>query len=93
MKNYLSKISGPLLDRIDIHVEVPAAEHHKLRSGTESESILETAMHKLALSARAHHRIIRVSQTIADLDGADTISVHAASSGGIFSLHPSGHCS
>ena len=121
MKNYLSKISGPLLDRIDIHVEVPAIEYRELRSGiegessasireqivaargiqagrfkgfkvncngrmstrhlkrfcrleAEGESILELAMQELALSARAHHKIIRVARTIADLDGAEQIT-------------------
>jgi magnesium chelatase family protein len=121
IRNYVSKISGPLLDRIDIHVEVPAVEYRELRSGlagessasireqivrartiqTErfkglkvgfnahmgtrhlkkfcaldagGESILELAMQELALSARAHHKIIRVARTIADLDGAPDIS-------------------
>lgn len=121
VKNYLSRISGPLLDRIDIHVEVPAVEYRELRSGvqgessasirerivaarkmqterfrrtkvncnaqmntkhlkkycpldTECESILEMAMQELSLSARAHHKIIRVSRTIADLDGAENIT-------------------
>jgi len=123
VRNYLSKISGPLLDRIDIHVEVPAVEYRELRSGVEGESsasirerivasrkiqterfgrskvtsnaqmttrhlkkfcpldaegetLLELAMHELALSARAHHKIIRVARTIADLDGAQDIAAH-----------------
>jgi len=121
VRNYLSKISGPLLDRIDIHVEVPAVEYRELRSGVEGESsaairerivaarkiqserfkrhkvtsnarmgtrhlkrfcaldgpgeaLLEQAMHELALSARAHHKILRVARTIADLDGAENIT-------------------
>ena len=41
---------------------------------TEGESILELAMQELALSARAHHKIIRVARTIADLDGSENIS-------------------
>ena len=123
MRNYLSRISGPLLDRIDIHVEVPAVEYRELRSGVEAESsasirerivaarkiqtqrfgrskvtsnaqmttrhlkkfcgldaegetLLELAMHELALSARAHHKIIRVARTIADLDGTENIAAH-----------------
>ena len=123
VRNYLSKISGPLLDRIDIHVEVPAVEYRELRRGVEGESsaairerivaaremqterfrrhkvncnaqmntrqlkkfcpldaegesILELAMQELALSARAHHKIIRVSRTIADLDGSENIQAH-----------------
>ena len=121
VRNYLSKISGPLLDRIDIHVEVPAIEYHELRSGlagessvsireqivraramqterfqglkvnfnahmstrhlkkfcaldAEAEAVLELAMQELALSARAHHKIIRVARTIADLEGAQSIT-------------------
>jgi magnesium chelatase family protein len=35
--------------------------------------MLERAMNALALSARAHHRILRVARTIADLAGADEI--------------------
>ncbi|MEM7453645.1 MAG: YifB family Mg chelatase-like AAA ATPase [Planctomycetota bacterium] len=44
VERYMSKISGPLLDRIDIHVEVPAAEYKELASstpGTSSASIRE----------------------------------------------------
>jgi magnesium chelatase family protein len=44
VEKYMGKISGPLLDRIDIHVEVPAAEFKELSStqaGTSSESIRE----------------------------------------------------
>jgi magnesium chelatase family protein len=35
---YQQRISGPLLDRIDIHVEVPRMEHEKLTGKTEAES-------------------------------------------------------
>ncbi|HRP01617.1 MAG TPA: YifB family Mg chelatase-like AAA ATPase [Candidatus Kapabacteria bacterium] len=38
IQNYLSKISGPLLDRIDIHVEVPAVKYQELSSKREGES-------------------------------------------------------
>ncbi|MFA4993108.1 MAG: YifB family Mg chelatase-like AAA ATPase [Candidatus Omnitrophota bacterium] len=37
IKNYLGKISGPLLDRIDIHIEVPAAKYHELSSNLPTE--------------------------------------------------------
>lgn len=37
IKNYINKISGPLLDRIDIHIEVGAVKYEKLRSETEEE--------------------------------------------------------
>jgi len=118
---YRQRVSGPLLDRIDIHVEVPAvpykdlsddhcgepsasirqriqtARHGQLerfrkdniysnakmrsrhikkycRPDRNGQSILETAMQKLGLSARAYTRILKVSRTIADIEGADRIS-------------------
>ena len=41
MQRYISKISGPLLDRIDIHIEVPAVQYRELRSGAASEGSAE----------------------------------------------------
>jgi magnesium chelatase family protein len=120
IQRYVSKISGPLLDRIDIHIEVPAVRYKELRSGPlaegsaevrarvvrarqvqlerfrgekiysnaqmppklirkhcaispEGERLLENAMAKLGLSARAHDRILKVSRTIADLDASASI--------------------
>ena len=120
IQRYVSKISGPLLDRIDIHIDMPAVKYTELRqsSGGESseeirkrvvdareqqlqrfqgekiycnaqmssrqlrkycnisadcERLLESAMTRLALSARAHDRILKVSRTIADLAGAESI--------------------
>ncbi len=122
MDRYLSRISGPLIDRIDIHVEAPAVPYKQLASttgprGTSSASMraavaaararqaaragqgpgipnarlsgrkLDTlaplspaaqgmigqAMTTLGLSARAYDKIRRVSRTIADLAGRDTI--------------------
>ena len=117
----MSKISGPLLDRIDIHIEVPAVKYKELRGNAEIESsatvreralrargiqleryrrekktyanaqmpprlirqfcaispegekLLETAIQRLGLSARAHDRILKVSRTIADLDESTSI--------------------
>ena len=114
---YLQKISGPLLDRIDMHVEVPALSFDEMNRRTESEpssairervirarefaakrqnvpngrmspaeireycrideagqNILRAAMEKLGLSARGYDRILRVSRTIADLAGSETIA-------------------
>ena len=118
---YQKRISGPLLDRIDIFVQVPRIEYEKLADdsngegsevirqrveaarfrqrerldGTklacnsemtpvevkafcqieaEAQSLLRAAMNQLALSARAFHRILKLSRTIADLEGSDTIS-------------------
>ncbi len=116
IERYLGRISGPLLDRIDLHIEVPSVPFQELSSKTEgtnsatmrdqvlrarqaqrdrfgkdsirlnarmtsrqmrkfcvltseSQSILQTAMDELGLSARAHDRILRVSRTLADMDG------------------------
>jgi magnesium chelatase family protein len=121
IQRYVSKISGPLLDRIDIHIEVPAVKYKELRGDVEIESsatvreralrarqiqldryrgeknlysnsqmppklirkhcaissdgekLLEAAIARLGLSARAHDRILKVSRTIADLEGAESI--------------------
>ena len=112
VQRYRQKISGPLLDRIDLHVEVPAVTASELQAAPTGESsevvrarvmaartrqlerqgkpnqylsgreldkwcqlgateqrLLESAMNRLALSARAYHRILRVARTLADLDG------------------------
>ena len=123
---YMAKLSGPLLDRIDIHIDVPAVKYAELR-GSESveksaqirervvrarvcqqgrfreagifsnarmntrqvrryctldaagEKLLETAITRMGLSARAHDRILKVARTVADLDGAASIqSKHLA---------------
>jgi magnesium chelatase family protein len=123
IQRYRRKISGPLLDRIDIHVEVPAVPYKDLSSdyaGEQSSDIrervvgtrqlqlerfrkdkifcngqmktrhikkycplrdnavrlLETAMHKLGLSARAYARILKLSRTIADLESSEDIHSH-----------------
>jgi magnesium chelatase family protein len=120
---YRRKVSGPLLDRIDIHIEVPAVPYKELSAdyvGEKSEdirkrvvaarniqldrfkgdkiycngqmktrhirkycklkddaqSLLETAMHKLGLSARAYARILKLSRTIADLESSEDIQSH-----------------
>jgi magnesium chelatase family protein len=121
IQRYVSKISGPLLDRIDIHIEVPAVKYKELRGDSviedsaavrqrvisarqrqmarfagdkrvfanaqmpprlirkhcaisaEGEKLLETAVARLGLSARAHDRILKVARTIADLDPSESI--------------------
>ena len=136
IQRYVGRISGPLLDRIDIHVDVPAVKFKELtgepaleaeasteirdrviearerqrkrlagerifsnaamtprmirrhcRIDSESEQMLERAMTRLGLSARAYDRILKVSRTIADLEGAEDIgSVHVAEADGNRSL-------
>ncbi|MDY3538110.1 YifB family Mg chelatase-like AAA ATPase [Riemerella anatipestifer] len=123
MQRYLNKLSGPLLDRIDIHIEVQKVEFDQLsdkRKGESSEIIrqrvlkareiqqeryqdlaisynaqmgpkeiehfceldevslllIKNAMEKLNLSARAYDRILKVSRTIADLEGEANIQSH-----------------
>ena len=118
---YRNKISGPLLDRIDMHIEVPRISSDMLRKGAaggeessatiakrvnaslsqalnrqshpnhllptseikqycqitdDDHSLLEHAIEKLGLSHRAYHRILRVSRTIADMDGQTNILRH-----------------
>jgi magnesium chelatase family protein len=116
IQRYVSKISGPLIDRIDIHIEVPAVKYKELRGAVASEDsatvrervlrararqterftgekrvfanaqmppklirkfcaisddgekMLENAITRLGLSARAHDRILKVARTIADLN-------------------------
>ena len=120
IQRYRSRLSGPLLDRIDIHVEAPALSVEELRAAAPGESsavmrerisaareiqkarfagtplrcnaqmtakmlrevcaltaeqglILQRAMERLGLSARAYDRILKVSRTIADLAGTPAI--------------------
>lgn len=50
MRRYLSRLSGPLLDRIDIHVEVPALPYSKLRSRPDGKTSIE--LRKQVMTAR-----------------------------------------
>ncbi len=121
VQKYLSKISGPLLDRIDLHIEVTPVDFNELSLSGQSENsatvrerviearekqsdrfiahqevhcnaqmedrivreicqvsasgqaLLKSAMERLGLSARAYNRILKVSRTIADLEGSKDI--------------------
>ncbi len=120
MSRYQKRLSGPLLDRVDLHVEVPRVEYDKLagdgaaepssavRARVESarerqrarfagtklaanadmgvaevrrhcavdgagQALLRAAVDRLHLSARAYHRVLKVSRTIADLAGSEEI--------------------
>lgn len=121
VQKYLNKVSGPLLDRIDLHVEVTPVPFSELSAKRETEGsgeirkrvmkareiqaerfkghqelycnahmgskmlkdicvidapsqkLLKVAMERLQLSARAYDRILKVSRTIADLEGSENI--------------------
>jgi len=123
IKNYQGRISGPLLDRIDIHIDVPSIPYEELQKRPPGETssrirervirarqiqerrfkgrpinsnahmgereirefckldeaghdLLAGAMERFGFSSRAVRRILKVSRTIADLDGSDRIRVH-----------------
>ncbi|MBV8672759.1 MAG: YifB family Mg chelatase-like AAA ATPase [Acidobacteriaceae bacterium] len=54
IQRYVSKVSGPLLDRIDIHIEVPAVQYRELRGGAAAES--SAVIRKRVLRARELQR-------------------------------------
>ena len=56
IQRYVSKVSGPLLDRIDIHIEVPAVQYKELRGGAASEGSTEIRERVLAARERQHAR-------------------------------------
>lgn len=121
IQRYVSKISGPLLDRIDIHIDVPAVKFRELSGDapaecseeirgrvirarriqrerfrgervfsnaqmtprlirkfcaidSSSKALLENAITRLGLSARAYDRILKVGRTLADLEERENIS-------------------
>lgn len=122
MKRYRSRLSGPILDRIDVMVQAPRVDIRQLSANMENESsrdiklrvlearerqarrfrgtgfrfnaelgaaeikeycalgmkeqeMMEQIFYRMNLSARAYYKIIKVSRTIADLEGADQISI------------------
>ncbi len=64
IQRYISKVSGPLLDRIDIHLEVPAVHYRELRSGTASEGSAEIRARVLAARERQHARFAKAAEPI-----------------------------
>ena len=122
VRKYQQKISGPLLDRIDLHVDVPRLAEEELVNyppaepsaairervcsararqqdrfvgrplycnaqmaakeikefcpiGDDVKNLLRAAIQQLGLSGRAYDRILKVSRTIADLTGSESIQV------------------
>jgi magnesium chelatase family protein len=122
IQGYRERISGPLLDRIDLHVEVPRVSAEDIARAVPAEAtavvrdrvsrarvrqlerqgasnsrlgsngiavvvraeaaalaLLDAAMRRVALSARAYHRVLRVARTIADLAGSEELgATHVA---------------
>jgi magnesium chelatase family protein len=58
IQRYISKVSGPLLDRIDIHIEVPAVQYKELRSGNAAEGSAEIRARVMAARERQHARFL-----------------------------------
>lgn len=122
-KRYMDKVSGPILDRIDIHIEVAPVAYEQLSCKAQEEksaeikkrvnaarsiqrkrfkgtgiscnakmtpkmtkeycvltddanALLKMSFERLGLSARAYDKILRISRTIADLEGCDHIEMH-----------------
>jgi magnesium chelatase family protein len=120
---YQKRISGPILDRIDIHITVPRVEYSKLTGdrfgessavikkrvenaraiqrarfndnkilsnsdmrlaeirthcsvNAEGDRLLKHAIDQMNLSARGYHRVLKISRTIADLDGSEMIQTN-----------------
>ena len=59
IQRYVSKVSGPLLDRIDIHIEVPAVQYKELRGGTAAEGSSEIRARVIAARERQHDRFVQ----------------------------------
>jgi magnesium chelatase family protein len=58
IQRYVSKVSGPLLDRIDIHIEVPAVQYKELRSNASAESSADIRARVLAARELQHARFL-----------------------------------
>lgn len=121
IRRYRARISGPILDRIDLHIRMPRPRRAELQNETacqdetssmvrqrvmrcrrrqlqcygqpshkfdnkhirqycrldrQGEKLVEQAIDRLGLSARAWHRILKVARTIADLEVSDTIAAY-----------------
>jgi magnesium chelatase family protein len=63
IQRYVSKVSGPLLDRIDIHIEVPAVQYKELRGNACAEGSAEIRTRVLAARDRQHARFALPANT------------------------------
>jgi magnesium chelatase family protein len=64
IQRYIAKISGPLLDRIDIHIEVPAVQYKELRGGAAAEGSAEIRTRVLAARERQRERFRKFGDKI-----------------------------
>jgi magnesium chelatase family protein len=64
IQRYVSKVSGPLLDRIDIHIEVPAVQYKELRGGAAAEGSAEIRNRVMAARDRQRHRFRKANEKI-----------------------------
>ena len=64
IQRYVSKVSGPLLDRIDIHIEVPAVQYKELRGGAAAEGSAQIRDRVLAARDRQRQRFTRTKDKI-----------------------------
>jgi len=87
IQRYVSKVSGPLLDRIDIHIEVPAVQYKELRGGASAEGSAEIRSRVLAARERQHRRfaIAAKSQPLPTANGAVRSNGNARAAKPIFS--------
>jgi magnesium chelatase family protein len=70
IQRYVSKVSGPLLDRIDIHIEVPAVQYKELRSAAAAEGSAEIRTRVLAARERQHARFAVAPEAAGSKDPA-----------------------
>ncbi|HTW79270.1 MAG TPA: YifB family Mg chelatase-like AAA ATPase [Terracidiphilus sp.] len=64
IQRYVSKISGPLLDRIDIHIEVPAVHYKELRGGAAAEGSAQIRARVMAARERQQQRFSKAREKI-----------------------------
>jgi magnesium chelatase family protein len=64
IQRYVSKVSGPLLDRIDIHIEVPAVQYKELRGGSAAEGSAQIRARVLAARERQATRFADAKERI-----------------------------
>ncbi|MGA3034893.1 MAG: YifB family Mg chelatase-like AAA ATPase [Terracidiphilus sp.] len=64
IQRYVAKISGPLLDRIDIHIEVPAVQYKELRGSAAAEGSAQIRSRVMAARARQRERFTKAKEKI-----------------------------